>query len=269
MALTTHEDIRIEAGFQQEYSKESFLETPTGSTVFHVRSDYNEKFVPNYGTGGTIAGVSDVQAWLGLSGIGGVSRMNITAIDINSGSVTLDTAPATGSSLTVSYASSQISSNRIERVRLQAEAMVNKKLVLCYDLPMSPVPSDIKSMASRLASSLLMIRGYGVGSRDTATDGYALYEILMGSGKVSDEGSEVQKSDVGEIGMICSNGYALVDDGGIEIPRNDADTVDGGSGFVDGGRVTGRMFDVTEEPFRMKPHQEDVNRPQPGSGRWG
>ena len=38
--------------------------------------------------------------------------------------------------------------------------------------------------------------------------------------------------------------------------------------FVDGGRVRGRLYDITEEQFRYKDYQENVNRNQPGSGNY-
>ena len=36
--------------------------------------------------------------------------------------------------------------------------------------------------------------------------------------------------------------------------------------FKAGGRVAGRLFDITEENFRYKDWQDNVDRDQPGSG---
>ena len=273
MTLTTHEKIRTESGFQNRYLKEEFITSPedgvSGATMFHVRSDDNIKFVPEFGLGGTIAGVSDVKVWIGLSGINEVSRAVVSAIDLDSGAVTIGgVLPSyTGCSLTITYSSSPVTSNDIESVRLQAESIINQRLSLCYDLPISPTPSVLISLANRLSAAFLLIRGYGTGSRDTATDGYALYEQLMGSGEKQQEYGEMRSAvDVGEIGMICSTDYQLVDDSGVVIGRNDEYKIGGNFTFKAGGRVAGRLFDITEENFRYKDWQDNVDRDQPGSG---
>lgn len=272
MALTTHEKIRVEAGFQNRYVKEAFLTNPesgvSGATVFFVRTDDNVKFVPDFGLGGTVAGVSDVKVWIGLSGINGVSRAVVTAIDNDSGAVTIGAKlPSyTGCSLTISYSSSPVTSDDIENIRLQAESIINQRLSLCYDLPISPVPSCLTSLASRLSAAFLLTRGYGTGSRDTATDGYALYEQLMGSGEAEREiGTNANVINIGEIGMICRPNYQLPNDAGAIIARNDNESFQGNAAYKSGGRVTGRLYDITEENFRYKDYQQDVDIDQPGS----
>lgn len=268
MALTTHEKIRLESGFQSQFIRQAFRNSPDGSAnTFYVDSDDNVKFVPNFNTGNTIAGISDIQVWLGLSGVYGVSQLGISAIDIDQGSVRLAVVPVTGSSLTISYASSAIASQHIEDVRKQAEAIINQRLSLCYDLPISPTPSSLTSLATRLSSALLLIRAYGMGARDTASDGYALYGLLMGDNRaLINQGTDAEAAEVGEIGMICSPNYQLVDDDGTIIPRNDEDGISGQGDFASGGRVRGRLYDITEENFRFKPFQEDSDQDNPGSG---
>lgn len=268
MALTTHEKIRVEAGFQQRYVKEEFLTgaTSNGATTFHVKSDDNIKFVPEFGTGNTLAGVSDVKVWCGLSGDNGVSRLAVNSINRDSGAVVLGCTPNSGCSLTISYSSSPIGSQDIENIRLQAESIINQRLTLCYDLPISPVPSVLTSLASRLSAALLLTRGYGTGSRDTSADGYALYEQLMGSGEAQQEFGEMRTAvDVGEVGMICRPAYQLVNDDGTRIPRNDEERIGGNFTYKTGGRVRGRLYDITEENFRYKEWQEDADAYQPGS----
>lgn len=268
MSLTTHEKIRVEAGFQSRYVKESFLAEPTsnGATTFHVRSDDNIKFVPEFSTGNTIAGVSDAKAWCGLSGVHGVSRLDISSINIDSGAVTLGCTPDSGCSLTVSYSSSAVPGQDIENIRLQAESMINQRLSLCYDLPISPTPSVLISLASRLSAALLLIRGYGTGSRDTSADGYELWGQLMGSGERQQEYGEMRTAvDVGEVGMICKPDYQLVDDNGVLILRNDDERIGGNSTYKAGGRVRGRLYDISEEEFRYKDWQQNVDGNQPGS----
>jgi hypothetical protein len=235
--------------------KQPFINSPaTGVTAFYVSSDDYIKIVPEFGTGNTIAGVSDVQVWCGLSGINGSSRMNVFSVDPEIGCVVLDKNPDIGSSLTISYASSSIPSLDIEDSRKRSESSINQRLSLCYNLPLNPVPSMIENMATRLASAFLLMRAYGTGSQDTASDGYKLYEQLMGNG-----------DNIGEISLICSANYQIVDDSGNIIPRNDDGANDQSNTYISGGRTRGRLYDITEEPFRFKPYQQDVNTDQPGS----
>jgi hypothetical protein len=267
MALTTHEKIRVEAGFQSRFVRLPFLNEPTGSiSTFYVTNDDNAKIVPEFSTGGTIAGVSDVMVYLGLSGVVGSSQLSVSSIDPNMGSVTLSANPPLGSSLVITYASSAISSLDIETMRLRSESIVNSRLSLCYDLPIQPLPSTISDLATRLAAAQLLIRNYGTGAADTASDGYRLYDVLMGENAgvlIRGEESEVRR--VGEIGLICSANYQIVDDNGNVIPRNDG-TINGDNNFISGGLVNGRIYDISEEAFRRKDWQENVDRPQPGSG---
>jgi len=265
--LTTHEKIRLESGYQHRFSRISFLNNPDGSAnTFFVSSDDPIKIVPNFYTGNTSAGVSDVAVWLGLSGVNGASRLTISSIDENTGAVTLGITPVSGASLTIDYASSPLNYNDIEAVRLQAENMVNQRLSLCYDLPIAPTPSVIASLATRLASSLLLIRDYGIGARSTSKDGYMLYEQLMGKQQEQSVNSVVGIMEVGEIGMICRPGYQLVDDSGVIIGRNDDDNIESTTAYVSGGRVAGRLHNITDENMRFKEPQVDADTVQSGSG---
>lgn len=264
MALTTHEQIRVEANFQYRYNRESFQNSPDGAqTTFYVHSDAPVKLVPEFGTGGTIAGISDVQVYLGLSGIYGVSRLGVSAIDVEQGSVQLSVAPVTGSSLVINYSSSAIPSKDIEEVRLRAESIINQRLSICYSLPISPTPSSLSSLSARLAAAFLLIRGYG---NNSGIGGNELYKQLMGNNQTVTKGTDSEAIEVGEIGLICTSNYQLVDDSGNVIPRNDEGQINASTTFNAGGRINGVLFDITEEPFRKKPWQSDVDREQAGSG---
>lgn len=265
MALTTHEKIRVESGFQSRFMRQSFKNNPDGTGVaYFVRTDENTKIVPEFGTGNTVAGVSDVEVWLGLSGINGSSRLAVSSVDADIGSVTIGVTLGIGSSLTINYSSSSLPSRDIENARLRAESIVNQRLSLCYDMPVTS-SSSVESLASRLASALLLIRGYGTGSVNTAQDGYQLYEMLMGKGEAVGQNNPFG-TQVGEIGMICTPGYQLVDDSGQIILRNDDETTTASTTFVAGGRVRGRLYDITEEQFRYKEQQSVADTNQTGSG---
>lgn len=265
MALTTHEKIRVSSGFQSRFVRQAFRNSPNGSfSIFYVDNDDNVKLVPEFGTGNTIAGISDVQVWLGLSGIYGVSRIGVSSIDIDQGAIQLVITPPSGVSLTTSYSSSAITSIDIETVRKEAEAIINQRLALCYSMPISPIPSVLDSMANRLAASFLLIRGYGAGTRrDMAVDGYRLYSILMGDNQMNEANATIKGA--GEIGMICTPNWQLVDDSSNIINRNDTGA-EANDSFTFGGRIKGRIYDITEENFRRKDWQENIDRNQPESG---
>lgn len=265
--FTTHEKLRLEAGYQHRFSRVSFLNSPDGSeTSFFVGTDDRIKIVPEFSTGNTIAGVSDVAVWIGLSGIAGSSRMTISSLDYQTGEVILSTAPVNGSSLTVDYSSSPLSHLDVENVRLQAESIINQRLSLCYDLPISPTPSVLTSLATRLGSALLLIRDYGVGARSTSKDGYMLYEQLMGKQQQDYSDSGVGVLEVGEIGMICRPNYQLVDDNGTIVVRNDEDNIESSVTYTEGGNVRGRLHNITDENMRFKDYQIDSDSNQAGSG---
>jgi hypothetical protein len=254
---TTYEKVRIESGFQSRYIEDYFGSTPTGTeTSFFVRSDDRIKIVPDFSTGNTIAGVSDVQVYVGVTNATGLSRMNVSAVDYQTGKVTLDTAPIAGASLVVNYSSSPISNEEIQEVISRSEAVVNQRLAICYSLPITSTSSHLTRLATELASAFLLMRGYGTSSRDTASDGYKKYEQLMGD----------NNTYLGEIGLICTPNYQIVDDSGQVILRNDDESVVSNNAYVAGGREGGRLFDITEEPFRFKNFQKDVNTNQRGSG---
>ena len=101
-------------------------------------------------------------------------------------------------------------------------------------------------------------------------DGYISLEvsplIANNTETTLNEGTDTEVSRVGEVGMICTPNFQLVDDNGSIIDRNDSGSVDGDATYVSGGRDTGILYDITEEQFRKKDYQSDVNRDQPGSG---
>lgn len=265
--ITTHEKIRVESGFQNRFNRVSFLNSPGVSTsTFYVDTDDIVKIVPNFNTGNTYAGISDVAVWGGLSGVVGSSRYTVSGIDYEIGSITLNAVPDTGSSIVVDFASSNVANYEVENVRLQAESIVNQKLSTCYSLPLTPNPSSIVSMTTRLGAALLLIRDYGVGARSTSKDGYMLYEQLMGKNQAAYSDTGMGVLEVGEIGMICRQGYQLVDDNGIVIPRNDETNIDSTVSYVDGGRVAGRLHNITDENMRFKKPQIDADSEQVGSG---
>lgn len=268
MAFTNHEKIRKYASLQKEFIRQPFLSEPNGSaSVFYVDSDSNYKIVPYFDTGNTIAGISDVEVFVGLSGVQGMSQLTVTSVDPVIGSITISGAVSTGTSLVVTFASSPVSSKDIEQFRLQAESMLNQRLSLCYDLPLSATVSQLDSLSHRLAAALLMIRGYGVASRNTSQDGWRLYTQLVGDGEgLLNTGTDSEVANIGEVGLICRGGYQLIGDDGSIIPRND-DTAVADTSYVPGGKTRGRLHRIVDEPFIYKDF--DGRKVEPGTGVYG
>jgi hypothetical protein len=194
-----------------------------------------------------------------MSGADGLSVMTVTAISQLDGAITVNTAPTTGASIVATYTSSAIPDSDVMTVINEASNVIQNKLGQCYSLPLTTVPSSIQRLTTELASAMLLIRNYGVQDTESAQDGYALYDRLMGNT------SDIKDDNGGEINKICSTGWQMYDDDGTLIPRSDID-LGVNTSFVSGGRVNGRVFDITEERFRKKPFQADVNQEQGGSG---
>lgn len=267
MSYTTNQKIRVEAGFQNRFNRVPFQSNPNGiATEFFLTNDDYVKIVPEFGVSSATTGVSHVAVYVGLSGVAGVSRMNVSNIDADIGSITLDTAPDNGSSLTVTYASSAIPENEVTEVLNRAESTINKRLSLCYDLPISEDVPELTRLSTQLAAALLLIRSYGTANPSTAQDGYAMYDRLIGENYgVINTGDNAEVEDVGEIGLICRAGYELVNKSGEELTKNATGALNN-SKYTAGGRVDGRIYDITEEPFRFKDYQTSTdNREQPGS----
>ena len=271
MALTTHEKIRKYAGLQEEFIRQPFQNDPdSGSTLFYVTSDYNYRVIPYLSTGNTVAGISDVRVYAGLSGIAGMSQLTVTVVDPELGYIGVDTAVNTGVSLVVNYSSSSVSSDDIEQIRLEAENIVNRRLSICYDTLLSPTPSSVTSLATRLSSALLLIRGYGTMGQDTSRDGYALYGQIMGDNQaVANRGDGSEVLGVGELGLICTENFELTYDDGSIVPKNTDGAADAGN-FIPGGDVRGRLNVIQDEEFRFKNwgnNQPNTNKGGSGRGR--
>jgi len=269
MMYTTPEKVRVRAGFQNPYNRVPILGTPDGAeTTFYIDNEDPIKFVPAQGLSAMVAGISSIKVYVGLSGVLGSSQMVVTAIDDELGSFTLGTAPVVGASVTITYSSSSISNEDVDDILSQAQNLINNKLGQCYDIPLSPVPSVIERLTTDLAAFYLLEREYGAAAPDSNSDAQALYDRLFGDNSVVVRPGTTTDTEVinnGELGMICTPKYVLYQNDGTLIGRKD-DDISGNNTFITGGRVNGRLFDITEEPFRKKDWQIDVNQNQPGSG---
>ena len=162
MNYTNHERIRVASGFQSRYSKVTLLgEIDSSNTIFYVDNDEYEKIVPDFATGNSYAGVSDVKVFLGVSGGFGMSRLGVSSVDWETGMIELDTAPDTGVSVVVTYASSSVPSQDITNVGNKAEGIINTKLAECYGIPLTKEVPAVTALTEELCEAILLSQSFG------------------------------------------------------------------------------------------------------------
>lgn len=257
MAYSNHRDIRKEAGFYHLRVGEELLTTPDGSTTeFYIDPEYNGdkvKIVP-VGTS-AYATTSDVTINYGLSGLG-LTTIGVTAIDYTQGIVYLTTAPATGSSVTITYASSPIEATEIERHRLSATSTVNNVLSKCFAVPLTTTVSEVEMLTAKLAGAYLLIENYGTNALDSSRDGYRLLDYVLGA---------EDRQGTGRLFGLCEGN--LVDDNGVAIARTDTATVTGSNTVYD-PYSSGALFTIKDEPFRFTEKDGDTSSTNSDDSFW-
>lgn len=241
MAYTNHKDIRLQAGFWNLRTYEEFRTDPDGSTTkFYIDNQYNgdvEKIV-TIGSTDTLS-ADDVTVFYGASGANGVSVLGVSSLDADLGYIELSVAPDSGSSVTVTYASSPVQNEIVESVRLEAESTVNNVLSECYTVPLSTTVSEVNNLAAKLAAGYLLIRNYGSAAIDTAADGYKLVDYVLGID---------HNAGNGRLYWFCKTEGRLVDDSGSEVAKKTSDE-DYISASKTGGIDQGDLFTIDQENF--------------------
>lgn len=242
MSYITHERIRVAAGFQNRNAQVPFRNQADGNvTHFYVDTDDYEKIVPDFGTGNTLAGVSDVKVFVGLSGSNGLSQLGVSSIDIQTGLIEVSQTVENGASLVVTFSSSAIPSHEIDDIQQQVDGMIDMRLGECYSLPIENIPNSLKFIAEELAKSILLTRPYGINSRYTG-----------------EEVSQMVERVNEYFDRVCSEDHQLVDSNGNLINKLDK-SASGNVKYVEGGKITGRVFDIEEEQFKKRQYQRDLN----------
>lgn len=233
---TTVQQVRQRTGYQH-YRIDAPLYETGNSSIWNVNIKDLERFVPRNNDGATLATTADVQVKYNGSSVG------ISAIDIDSGDITMSTGYASGSSIVATYASSVIQSSRVYQYIEEAHSTLLSRLAVLYELPLSVSVPFLNTLESKLAAAHLLIDSYGIAGQDSSEDGYKLLE-------------EVHK----ELDKIASGSIQLVDNTGNEVPQATESVAGGGNALGGQGvRVPGYLFTVDQEKFEVVKREDYVN----------
>ena len=165
---SSYQDIREESGHQNL----SMLETPSGlvngsNTIFTVGRTY----IVDRNFNDTVDVASDVVVY-----DDGVA-VTISAVNVNTGVITLSSAPATNSEVLVSYAHSLLSDTAVGKYRDEAISFIQQRLdgVIDYSIwTDADIPAVIKTITRLYAAGLILIRDYGLNADtdESSKDGY-------------------------------------------------------------------------------------------------
>lgn len=164
---STLQDIREEAGHQHTQVQERMTGSANGSNaIFYVAKlpvvDHNYD---------DAVGVTDAIVY--DDGV----PVTISAIDADTGAITLESAPANGSVMKASYWYSTVTDTRVIGVRLEAIDWLQKRLNGVIDYTTwepADVPPSLKTIVRLYAAALIMIRSYGSNTDNelVSKDGY-------------------------------------------------------------------------------------------------
>lgn len=226
--FTTIQRIRERAGLQMYKVDSKLLATGSSLVWFNGAKDI-EKFVPRQGDGATVASVLDVTVkYNGLS-------VGISAIDSVTGNITMATGYTSGSSLVATYTTSPLTNQQVFDYMSEANSLVSGYIGQRYNLPLGVCVPMLSDLETRVASANILISSYGVSGRNSAEDGFALKEEVMGV-----------------LEMIRTGQLPLVDVSGNVVDVESGNLV--GSGGALGGqatRVKGVLFTTDQEEFTV------------------
>jgi hypothetical protein len=203
-------------------------ETPAGA-INGSNKDFTVKRRPivDGNDDGTVD-ASDVQAY-----VNGVS-VTVSGVNATTGVITLQSAPANGTQVTVTYHFSPLSDSYVEAKADQASSWIDGKIKRAKldkppTLPLNTVPGVITSAAELYAAGLILTRDWGgrADTEQTSKDGFA--KIRLARELVDDyiAGLEAEENNV-ETDASDRRQMSAVSDGDIfdrEIPEDcyDAD----------------------------------------------
>lgn len=101
--------------------------------------------------------------------------VTVSSVDADTGTITLASAPATGTRVRVYYSFSPLATDYVEGKAEEADSWVDMKVGHIIATPLSPVPAIIKTAAELYAAGLILMRDWGNRSDTelTAKDGGA------------------------------------------------------------------------------------------------
>lgn len=235
MSYSTIQKIREKAGVQNIFTRQEMISTGS-SQIWAVDTDDFIKLVPNNNDGATQSSINDILVEMNGASIG------VSAININTGMITLTSGSTTGACVLATYASSPITDRRVFDFMVEANSLINSYVGSVYTLPLGVCIPFLSDLETKLAAGNLLQSSFGTSATDLAEDGYKMQEeVLLILDKISKE----------EIALVDIDGVVL------PVPSGSG----GGENDVQGdiSRTQGTLFISEEECFT--PYDLDDYRP--------
>lgn len=165
------QDIREESGHQHLNKLEELSGTKNGSnTVFYAKRtyivdrDYNDTLDVASASGDVIVYVNDV-------------AVSVSAVNADTGAITLAAAPANGATVLGTYYHSALSDTKVAKYRDEAIDYVQRKVNGIIDFgawTSETIPAIVKTVVRIYAAGLILIRDYGLNAdtENSSKDGY-------------------------------------------------------------------------------------------------
>lgn len=222
MAWSKLQDIRETSGFQ---FKERGVSADSGA-VNGSNKDFIMEFFPlvDANEDDSVA-VADVKAYVGGT------EVTVASIVAASGKISLQIAPAQGTTVTFDYDWSSIDDTDVTEARQEAENHIEGYLSDRYTLPPGETIPMLKNLAKRLAAAILLEKEYGTAG---------------GRGQEAKEKrKEIEKELVnirdGKVRLIKADGTILGETSAVEPEHSNVYDAD--------YNRTGILFDVGDENF--------------------
>jgi len=168
---SSYQDIREESGHYHLVKFEELTGLANGSnTIYYAKNtfivdrNYNDTIDVGVVDGDFIAYVNDV-------------AVTVSAVNVETGAVTLAAAPANGATVLGSYAKSALSDAKVDKYRKEAIDWAQRKLKGILDYTTwqdTDVPATVKTFVRLYAGALILIRDYGLSAdtEESSKDGY-------------------------------------------------------------------------------------------------
>ena len=168
---SSYQDIREESGHYHLVKFEELTGLVNGSnTIYYAKNtfivdrNYNDVIDVGAVDGDFIAYVNDV-------------AVSVSAVNVETGAVTLAVAPAVSAVVLGSYAKSALSDAKVDKYRKEAIDWAQRKLKGILDYTTwtdADVPATVKTFVRLYAGALILIRDYGLSAdtEESSKDGY-------------------------------------------------------------------------------------------------
>ena len=236
MAYSSVQKIREFAGIQSKAYNLAMLSTGN-SSVWTVDTDDPIKIVANLDNGATVPSTGDV-----VVKVNGVS-VGVSAIDQDTGNVTIATGTSSGATVLANFASSPLTDRKVFDFMIEANSIVNGYIANQYSLPLGACIPFLAELEMKLGAGNLMKSSYGTSAQDLAEDGFRLQQDTM---------EILQKIADGDIELVDDTGTPVTKKDDVPVPSTDPDSSN--------SRTKGYLFSPDNEEFYITPPEDIEGR---------